>query len=105
MHTLRRLLPPLTAWLIGLLVAFYPMLLSGFALVPGDLGDARLINFVLEHDWRWLRGGEDCPWYPTMRLFRQLRRHDWAEVFVRVAAELERLVSTGQTLVACNMVA
>jgi tetratricopeptide (TPR) repeat protein len=22
-------------------------------------------------DWRWLRGRDDSPWYPTMRLFRQ----------------------------------
>ena len=25
----------------------------------------------LAPDWRWLRGREDSPWYPTMRLFRQ----------------------------------
>lgn len=22
-------------------------------------------------DWRWRRGGEGSPWYPTMGLFRQ----------------------------------
>ena len=38
----------------ALLVAFHPMLLSGLARVPGDLGDARLINYLLEHGWRWL---------------------------------------------------
>jgi tetratricopeptide (TPR) repeat protein len=43
-------------------------------------------------DWRWLLGREDCPWYPTMRLFRQKRLDDWGGVFTDVrAAVLERL--------------
>lgn len=29
-------------------------------------------------DWRWLRGRDDSPWYPAMRLFRQPVRGDWA---------------------------
>jgi hypothetical protein len=28
-------------------------------------------------DWRWLRGREDNPWYPTMRLFRQEKLFDF----------------------------
>ena len=40
-------------WATALLLAFHPMLLSGLAQVPGDLGDARLINYLLEHSWRW----------------------------------------------------
>jgi hypothetical protein len=36
------------------LLAFHPMLFSGLAQIPGDLGDARLINYLLEHTWRWL---------------------------------------------------
>jgi tetratricopeptide (TPR) repeat protein len=39
-------------------------------------------------DWRWLLDREDSPWYPTMRLFRQRQRGDWAEVFERIAHEL-----------------
>lgn len=30
-------------------------------------------------DWRWLRGRDDSPWYPGMRLFRQTQRGDWRE--------------------------
>lgn len=37
-------------------------------------------------DWRWLLGREDCPWYPTARLFRQTRDGDWGDVFARIAA-------------------
>jgi Flp pilus assembly protein TadD len=41
-------------------------------------------------DWRWLRDRDDCPWYPTMRLFRQTGLRDWDGVFARMAAELRR---------------
>jgi tetratricopeptide (TPR) repeat protein len=39
-------------------------------------------------DWRWLVGRDDTPWYPTMRLFRQGRLHDWPGVFCRIADDL-----------------
>jgi len=35
-------------------------------------------------DWRWLMHGQNCPWYPGMRLFRQPRRADWGSVFKSV---------------------
>ncbi len=37
-------------------------------------------------DWRWLLDRADCPWYPTMRLFRQASSGDWCEVIDRVVA-------------------
>jgi tetratricopeptide (TPR) repeat protein len=39
-------------------------------------------------DWRWMLGREDTPWYPTMRLFRQKRPGEWADVVERVTSEL-----------------
>jgi hypothetical protein len=45
-----------------------------------------MLSFVPE--WRWLLAREDSPWYPTMRLFRQPSRGDWATVLERVAREL-----------------
>jgi Flp pilus assembly protein TadD len=41
-----------------------------------------LLSFAA--DWRWLRQREDCPWYPTMRLFRQNRAGDWQSALARV---------------------
>jgi hypothetical protein len=39
-----------TAWF------FRSVVLSGFSAVPGDLADGRLLNYILEHGWLWLRG-------------------------------------------------
>jgi hypothetical protein len=39
-------------------------------------------------DSRWMLERADSPWYPTMRLFRQQTRGDWAGVFRRMAEEL-----------------
>lgn len=35
-------------------------------------------------DWRWLRGREDSPWYPSARLLRQRVAGDWEPVLRRV---------------------
>jgi hypothetical protein len=42
-------------------------------------------------DWRWMLDRADSPWYPSLRLFRQKTRGDWAEVMDRVKGELEKL--------------
>ncbi len=42
-------------------------------------------------DWRWMAGGGDSPWYPTMRLFRQEHPEVWAPVVACAARELARL--------------
>ena len=39
-------------------------------------------------DWRWLLDGEDGPWYPTARLFRQDETRSWDGVIARVQAAL-----------------
>ncbi len=39
-------------------------------------------------DFRWLLEGEQTAWYPSMRLFRQKKFGEWAEVIDRVAGEL-----------------
>jgi hypothetical protein len=43
-------------------------------------------------DWRWLREGETCPWYPGVRMFRQAKLGEWDPVFARIADALEKHV-------------
>ncbi|MBI1214591.1 MAG: tetratricopeptide repeat protein [Alphaproteobacteria bacterium] len=67
---------------------------SGLAHLAGSMG--RPVWNLLCHRPYWLygSGGEDCPWYPSMRLFRQQTPGDWDGVFARVAAALSRLASS-----------
>ena len=32
-------------------------------------------------EWRWMLDRSDCPWYPSMQLFRQPKCGDWNAVF------------------------
>jgi hypothetical protein len=47
---------PAVLGLIGLFMIHHPMLLSGLAQIQIDTGDSRLINFLLEHSYRWIAG-------------------------------------------------
>lgn len=47
--------------------------------------------------WRWFLAGESCPWYPSVRLFRQQDHARWEAVFARVAAELAQRGENGGT--------
>ena len=40
----------------GVLMAHSPMILSGFRRLQIDLGDSRLIHYLLEHGYLWIRG-------------------------------------------------
>ena len=61
---------------------------TAVAHLAGALGVPVWVALGRSADWRWLEQREDCPWYPTMRLFRQARLGDWEELFARIAAEL-----------------
>jgi hypothetical protein len=62
------ILIPLMTWAVGLIVIAWPTFASGFRKVQGGLGDSRLVNFSLEHSYRWLTGmplAEDL-WSPPI---------------------------------------
>jgi hypothetical protein len=44
-----------------------------------------------EADWRWMESRSDTPWYPSMRLFRQLRPGDWDSVVNAAARALSMI--------------
>jgi len=58
---------------------------TAIAHLAGALAVPTWLALPVARDWRWLLEREDCPWYPTMRLFRQKYWGDWDEVFARIA--------------------
>lgn len=64
---------------------------TAVAHLAGALGRPVWTLLAYAADWRWLRGRDDSPWYPTMRLFRQTSPGDWSPVIARVAASLRAL--------------
>ncbi len=56
--------------------------------LAGAMGRRTWCLLPFAPDWRWLQEREDTPWYPTVRLFRQVERGNWAGVVARVCGEL-----------------
>jgi tetratricopeptide (TPR) repeat protein len=61
---------------------------TSVAHLAGALGRPAFVMLTALPDWRWHIEREDCPWYRSLRLFRQTRRGDWAPVVQDVAAAL-----------------
>lgn len=70
---------------------------TAIAHLAGALGRPVWVALSYSADWRWLASGEACPWYPTMRLFRQHTWADWPSVFADIAQELSVLRAGEQT--------
>ncbi len=68
---------------------------TSIAHLAGALGKPVWILLSRSPDWRWLLEREDCPWYPSARLFRQSVLGDWPPVVARVRQELEKFIAAG----------
>ncbi|HEY8574101.1 FkbM family methyltransferase [Phenylobacterium sp.] len=67
---------------------------TSVAHLAGALG--KPVWILLPHigtDWRWMRGRDDSPWYPTARLFRQSEQGGWAATVQAVLAAASREIS------------
>ncbi len=69
---------------------------SAPAHLAGAIGVPVWMALQFVSDWRWQAERDTCPWYPTMRLFRQEVLDDWSAPFARIAAELQQLVGGGR---------
>ncbi|MFL6305056.1 MAG: hypothetical protein ACJ72H_16110 [Candidatus Sulfotelmatobacter sp.] len=58
--------------------------------LAGSLGVPACVMLQHAADWRWMEGRNDSPWYPSLRIFRQPRPGDWADVVRRVGAKLQQ---------------
>jgi Flp pilus assembly protein TadD len=65
---------------------------TSLAHLAGALGVETWLAVPSVPEWRWLFAREDCPWYPSLRLFRQNRPGQWSDVFSRMAGELSEWV-------------
>ncbi len=61
---------------------------TAIAHLAGAMGKPVWILVPYAPDWRWMLGRTDSPWYPSARLFRQRRLHDWSGTIDEVAREL-----------------
>jgi tetratricopeptide (TPR) repeat protein len=67
---------------------------SSPAHLAGALGVPAWTLLPFSADFRWGLERADTPWYSSMRLFRQRRAGDWADVIARVQRGLEVLTSS-----------
>jgi Tfp pilus assembly protein PilF len=65
---------------------------TSIAHLSGALGRPTWILLPRNADWRWLLDRADCPWYRSVRLYRQTRLDDWRSVLQRVAADLRNQI-------------
>ncbi len=92
-HRMAPLAPTMTLADTAALVAELDLVISVdtvIAHLAGALARPCWVMLAFAADWRWLRG-EQSPWYPTARLFRQSAPRDWSGVVTRLVAELESL--------------
>jgi len=69
---------------------------TAVAHLAGALGRPIWLLNRFGSEWRWGLVGENTPWYPTMRIFRETRNGGWDDVISRMKNELESLDCVNQ---------
>lgn len=63
---------------------------TSVAHLAGTFNKPTCILLPYSPDWRWLLDRIDSPWYPTARLYRQLKMGDWSGVLENLKRDLEK---------------
>ena len=64
---------------------------TSVAHLSGALGQETCVLLSFSPDWRWMLNGVDCPWYSTMRLYRQEKLAEWSGPLERIRSALLEL--------------
>jgi ADP-heptose:LPS heptosyltransferase len=70
---------------------------TAVAHLAGALGKPVWVLLQFHPDFRWLRDRQDSPWYPTARLFRQVKPGEWGHVVDEVAVALRAFLAGLET--------
>ena len=72
---------------------------TGLAHLVGAMGKPLWLMMHTEGSWHWMAERPDAtwnehsPWYPSARLFRQKKPHEWGGVISAIASELKQAVA------------
>jgi len=64
---------------------------TSIAHLAGAMGKRVWVMLPFAPDWRWMTERSDTPWYPSMRLFRQVRPGDWISVYTSLEQALTEI--------------
>lgn len=62
--------------------------------LAGAMGVRTWLLAAFIPDWRWLLDRSDCPWYPSMKLFRQPEPDDWKTPVTQIYEELKNEIKS-----------
>ena len=71
--------------------------------LAGAMGVPVWLLLPFAPDWRWMLNRDDSPWYPSLRLVRQLRHGDWTTPIDAIAEALAPIAAgkaKGKTILA-----
>ncbi len=70
---------------------------TSVAHLAGALGVPAWVALRRVPHWVWQLDRPNTPWYPSLRLFRQERRDEWASVLTKMAAALREHIGQAQS--------